>query len=252
MNQYFVYIMTNQPMLNSLFPAQSFKSHWVFQIVCLLFLAGLLFSGCGGGGPPQRVERGLVERLALRRKPIMNSPQYPNAETFHWFGWSVPGPVSGMVYRIRPEVGLSGMGRSYTVTIKSKSSELVADKPYKKGLYKKEVKSRGLDPDYLVVGQSRDRVASESYMVRRNDQNGLNAFLLGTGIKKLIWPSKESEGDPYVLASGLDAAGWNLRRGQVALSGNRLVVGTWASFVVSAGAASEDFSRPRVSLFELT
>jgi hypothetical protein len=35
--------------IKSLFPPQSFKFHWVFQIGCLLFLAGLLFSGCGGG-----------------------------------------------------------------------------------------------------------------------------------------------------------------------------------------------------------
>jgi len=42
--------MTNQLTLNSLFSAQSFKFHWGFRIGCLLFLSGLLFSGCGGGG----------------------------------------------------------------------------------------------------------------------------------------------------------------------------------------------------------
>jgi len=42
--------MTNQATLNSLCPEQSFKFYWVFRPGALLFLAGLLFSGCGGGG----------------------------------------------------------------------------------------------------------------------------------------------------------------------------------------------------------
>ena len=43
--------MTNQlTNVKSLFSAQSFKFHWVLRTRAVLFLACLLFSGCGGGG----------------------------------------------------------------------------------------------------------------------------------------------------------------------------------------------------------
>ena len=57
--------MTNQPTLNSLYPAQSFKLHWVLQIGCLLFLAGLLFSGCGSGGPSSTGEGSKVGSMTI-------------------------------------------------------------------------------------------------------------------------------------------------------------------------------------------
>ena len=49
--------MANQPTLNALLSAQSFKFHSVLRTGVLLFLS-LLFSGCGVGEPSQTGETG--------------------------------------------------------------------------------------------------------------------------------------------------------------------------------------------------
>ena len=122
------------------------------------------------------------------------------------------------------------------------------------------VRTRGLEPDYLVKEQSGNRSVSERYMVRKNDQ-GVNAYALGTDLQMLIWPPKGdapfytqvgSLDDPYLLESGLNPSGLNIRRGQVAQLGNRLVISTWVQRTISAGGDSQDFSRPFVDLFRMT
>ena len=90
--------MTNQPTLSSLCHEQSFTFHWVFRIGCLLFLSGLLFSGCGGGGSSTPTATTIATTTATTTPTVLGFAtqaylKAPNAEANDIFGYSVA--VSG-------------------------------------------------------------------------------------------------------------------------------------------------------------